>query len=164
MEGHSTGQEAANKNLACTGFKKYSAVMPSNYRYQMPMPHAKSGIEQEKQFHTPKLFTMFHRCNAIRLGDVRGQCTPLTIPFAVPFAELLDLTCRLARTASASCSRTSTVLSQSTQASVILTPFCRDAKPPPFAAGAFWLPSLILLSIMTPTIPSSPLRSWSPTT
>lgn len=60
----------------------------------------------------------------------------------------------------ASSSSTSTVESQLMQASVMDTPFFRALGP---SVGTFWFPSLMLDSIMTPTIPSSPALIWSAT-
>jgi len=68
---------------------------------------------------------------------------------------------RLSLTASARPSRTSTVVSQLMQASVMLTPVFRPDGP---SGGTFWLPSLMLDSIMTPIIDISPARSCSPMT
>lgn len=77
------------------------------------------------------------------------QCTP--------FVFLIFLRSRMDE---ASSSSTSTVDSQFMQASVMLTPFFKPLGP---SAGTFWFPSLMLDSIMTPTIPFSPALIWSAT-
>jgi len=77
---------------------------------------------------------------------------PLPLFFYALFAS------RLALTAKARSLSTVTVSSQLMQASVIDTPFLSPATP---SAGTSWRPSLILLSIMTPMMPSSPARSCS---
>lgn len=86
-----------------------------------------------------------------RLAYPRSYITFYCTPLAEPFFDLLSAT------AEAKSSRTVTVVSQSMQASVMETPFFRPLGP---SAGTFWLPSLMLDSIMTPTMPVSPPRIW----
>lgn len=62
------------------------------------------------------------------------------------------------RTPRAKFRSTPTVVSQSMQASVMLTPFFRPARPP---LVTFWLPAPRFDSSITPTIPFSPAHSWS---
>ena len=71
----------------------------------------------------------------IPVHDASPSCL-FQCPFT-PFVPLiwLFLTFRLALTASASCSSTSTVVSQLIHASVILTPFFKLARPP--SGGTF---------------------------
>lgn len=65
---------------------------------------------------------------------------------------------RRSLTASANDRMADSVVFQSMQASVILTPFSQPSRP----LAIFWLPSRMLDSTMTPMIPSSPWRSCSP--
>jgi len=85
--------------------------------------------------------------------------TFVIFPFVCPFC--FEENSLLARTDAARSSRTSIVDSQLMHASVILTPFFKPARP---SAGTFWLPSLMLDSIITPMMDFSPARSCSPTT
>ena len=70
-----------------------------------------------------------------------------------------DTAWRRLRTDAARLRSTSTVVSQPMQASVMLTPRFKPDGP---SAGTFWFPGLRLLSIMTPTMASSPASSCAP--
>lgn len=65
---------------------------------------------------------------------------------------------RRSLTASANDRMADSVVFQSIQASVILTPFSQPSRP----LAIFWLPSRMLDSTMTPMIPSWPWRNCSP--
>lgn len=65
---------------------------------------------------------------------------------------------RRSRTDAASERIDSSVVCQSMQASVMLTPFSQPSRP----LEIFWLPSRMLDSTMTPMMPLSPWRNCSP--
>ena len=89
------------------------------------------------------------------LTPSRGQprhCFPMPLVCAFA-ADGKTFNFLLARTASASSSKTSTVVFQSIQASVILIPFFKASGP---SGGTFWAPSWMLDSIITPVMAVSP--------
>ena len=84
-----------------------------------------------------------------------------TSPISQPYTTYAYVTAShflRSRTPRAKFRSTATVVSQSMQASVMLTPFFRPARP---LSVTFWFPPLRFDSIMTPTIPFSPAHSWS---